>query len=191
MRRFEMAALVAALALVAAACGEGEVAEDTTTTAPEATTTAPEEPAETTAPPGEPAETTTTTEAEEAAGVAAAETELGTVLVGPDGMTLYIFTVDGEGVSECYDGCAVTWPPLPADTPISGDLDAAIFGSAPRDDGPDQLTVNDMPLYYYAGDSAPGDVEGQGFNGVWFVVDADGNPLDNPGSSGGGYGYTP
>ena len=33
---------------------------------------------------------------------------------------------------------------------------------------------NNWPLYYYVGDVGPGDVDGQGVDGVWFVVGADG-----------------
>lgn len=116
----------------------------------------------------------TTTPAETMVGVHVGDTEAGTALVGPDGLTLYVFTSDINGESTCYDACAELWPPLPADTEIGADLDAAMFGTTTRDDGSEQLTVNDMPLYWYTPDEAPGDAKGQGFNGVWFVVDADG-----------------
>ena len=33
-----------------------------------------------------------------------------------------------------------------------------------------------LPLYIFAGDAAPGDVNGQGSGGVWFVVAPDGTP---------------
>ncbi len=111
-------------------------------------------------------------------GVHAADTDLGSILVNPDGLTLYVFTADSDGESACNDQCALTWPPVVADTPISTDLDGAMFGSIDRTDGIQQLTVNGMPLYLFASDSAPGDVNGQGVNDVWFVVDADGNMLD-------------
>lgn len=165
------------LALVASACGD-EGAEETTTTIDDTTTTT-SETAETTTPA---ADETTTTEAEAVAGVHSAETDLGLILVDPDGFTLYIFTVDTEGESACYDACADLWPPVPADTPISSDLDASIFGSAPRTDGPDQLTVNEMPLYLYTPDTSPGDTTGHGFNDVWFVVDATGQMIEAAGS---------
>ena len=42
-----------------------------------------------------------------------------------------------------------------------------------------QVTYNDWPLYYYAADSAPGDTNGEGSGGVWYVVDPTGNPIDN------------
>ncbi|MET7747739.1 hypothetical protein [Micromonospora sp. NPDC005367] len=40
--------------------------------------------------------------------------------------------------------------------------------------GTNQATYGDWPLYYYVGDLGPGDVDGQGVDGVWFVVGADG-----------------
>lgn len=167
--------VVAVVAL--AACGADEGEGTTTTSAPEATTT--------TADPGQEATTTTgaadetaTTGAEAADGVHVAETDLGSILVDPEGFALYIFTVDSEGESACYDDCAELWPPVPADTPISADLDDAMFDSAPRTDGPDQLTVNGMPLYLYTPDTSPGDTTGQGVNDVWFVVDAEGNMIE-------------
>jgi len=171
--------LVVGVAVVAACGGEGG-GETTTlaTTEEEVATTADagqEDPATTTtAAPDE----ATTTAAEMMDGVHAAETDLGSILVDPDGLTLYVFTADSGGESACYDACAQTWPPVSADTPISSDLDSAIFGSIERTDGSQQLTVNGMPLYLFASDTAPGDVNGQGVNDVWFVVDADGNMLE-------------
>jgi predicted lipoprotein with Yx(FWY)xxD motif len=164
---------------VVAACGT-EVGDDTTTVAtddPAVTTTADpgqEEPATTTTQVMD----TTSSAAEAMDGVHAAESDLGTILVDADGFTLYIFTVDGEGESACYDDCAETWPPVPADTPISSDLDQSLFGSIERTDAIEQLTVNGMPLYLYAPDANPGDTTGQGVNDVWFVVDAEGNMIE-------------
>lgn len=163
-----MLALFFLMSLVLAACGE-EAGEETTTTeadpGQETTTTA------------ETAETPTTA-ADTTDGVHVADTDLGLILVDPDGFALYIFTVDSPGESACYDACAELWPPVPADTPISPELDASIFGSAPRTDGPNQLTVNEMPLYLYTPDTSPGDTTGQGFNDVWFVVDAQGQVIE-------------
>lgn len=162
-----------------AACG-AEGGDDTTTTAePDTTTTTSadvgQEDPTTTAPEDE---DTTTTAAETMDGVHVADTDLGSILVDPEGFTLYIFTADSEGESACYDACADLWPPVPADTPISSELDDSIFGAVPRDDGTEQLAVNGMPLYLYTPDENPGDTTGQGFNDVWFVVDADGNMIE-------------
>ena len=179
LRLRTLGTLVVGVAVVAACGGEG--GGDTTTlatTEEEVTTTADagqEEPATTTTAAPDDA---TTTVAQMMDGVHAADTDLGSILVGPDGLTLYVFTADSGDESACYDQCAQTWPPVAADTPISSDLDSAMFGSIARTDGSQQLTVNGMPLYLFASDSAPGDVNGQGVNDVWFVVDAEGNMLE-------------
>jgi predicted lipoprotein with Yx(FWY)xxD motif len=39
-----------------------------------------------------------------------------------------------------------------------------------RPDGSHQLKAGKWPLYRFAGDAAPGDVNGQGTAGVWYVV---------------------
>lgn len=172
--------LIAALsiALVAAACGGGD-STDTTEEAPatdttEAMTDTTEAMTDTTGADG----ATSTSGAAAMDGVHVAETDLGPVLVNADGLTLYVFTVDTDGVSACYDDCAASWPAVAGDTPVSPDLDAAMFGTAPRDDGTEQLTINGMPLYLFAGDAAPGDVNGQGLNDVWFVVDESGAMIE-------------
>lgn len=100
--------------------------------------------------------------------------ELGSFLVDANGMTLYMFTNDEMGVSNCAETCLENWP---AFTLYEGDrlfAEASImgeWGTLTRDDGAVQITYNGMPLYYFAGDEAPGDVNGQGLNDVWFVVE--------------------
>jgi predicted lipoprotein with Yx(FWY)xxD motif len=118
-----------------------------------------------------------------AAGIHTSETDLGTILVDGDGFTLYVFTVDTEGVSTCFEGCAEVWPPVAAESEIASDLDASIFGSAPRPGEADQLTIGGQPLYRYTPDGEPGATGGQGVNGVWFVVDAGGNMIGAPEAS--------
>lgn len=185
MTRRTLGTFVVALFVVAACGAEG--GGDATTVPNEVTTTTADagqdEPATTTTTAEQ--EDTTTTSAASMDGVQVAETDLGPILVDPDGFTLYIFTVDTDGESACYDSCAELWPPVPADTPISSDLDASLFGSTERTDGTEQLTVNAMPLYLYTPDTSPGDTTGQGFNDVWFVVDAEGNMLTSAEASDG------
>lgn len=168
--RTRTSSLLVTVALVAAACGTDQ-GGDTTVPAEDsgATTSVPQE------------VTTTALGTDDA--VHAEETGLGSILVDPDGFTLYVFDVDAEGESSCYDACATTWPPVSADTAISPDLEASIFGTSTRTDGSEQLTVNGMPLYRYAPDFAAGDTNGQGFNGVWWVVDGDGNEVTATSSS--------
>jgi predicted lipoprotein with Yx(FWY)xxD motif len=97
--------------------------------------------------------------------------KLGAFLVDGKGMSLYIFTKDTPGVSNCSGKCLAAWPPLVA----SGDLVAGPgvtgkLGSITRDDGTKQVTYNDMPLYYWASDTKAGDMTGQGVGGVWFLM---------------------
>jgi predicted lipoprotein with Yx(FWY)xxD motif len=184
MKRTSLALLAAGL-LVIAACGtDGEEGtSDTTvagtdaptTTAAAATTTAAAEETTTSA-----AAEATTTAAAGAEGVHTADTDLGSILVDGEGFTLYIFTNDTEGTSNCNEGCIENWPAVPGDTTIGGDLDAAMFSTVTRADGSEQLAVNGLPLYRFAPDEAPGDVNGQGVGGVWFVVGADGNMIEGP-----------
>jgi len=184
MKRYTVILSTAILMIVAACGGDAEEGTTETTVADTlatTTTAAVEEEATTTA---AAAEATTTTAAEEMVeGVHGSETDLGTVLVDPEGFTLYVFTNDSGGSSVCNEGCIENWPAVPGDTAIGSDLDASIFGTTTRDDGSEQLTVNDQPLYRYTPDAAPGDVNGQGVGGVWFVVDTDGNLIEGPEAS--------
>lgn len=183
MKRSTLALLTAAL-LVIAACGTGEEGTSETTVADTIATTtsvAVEEATTTTAAAAE--ETTTPATEPVAEGVHTAETDLGSILVDAEGFTLYIFTNDTGGTSSCNEGCIENWPAVPGDTAIGADLDASLFSTTARDDGSEQLTVNGMPLYRYVPDGAPGDVNGQGVGGVWFVVGADGNMIEGPSAS--------
>jgi predicted lipoprotein with Yx(FWY)xxD motif len=104
----------------------------------------------------------------------AEDPDLGTFLVGPDGLTLYTFTNDtaGSGESTCYDNCAAAWPPLTSDgEPTAGDGIEGELGTIERTDGTTQVTYNGMPLYYFASDAAPGDTNGHEVGGVWFVAE--------------------
>ncbi len=104
--------------------------------------------------------------------VTVASTDLGDVMVDADGMTLYAFTNDKDGTPTCVDKCAEAWPPLIVDSDeLPASLDANIFSVVERPDGNFQLKAGKWPLYHFAGDGAPGDVNGQGSGGVWFVLD--------------------
>jgi predicted lipoprotein with Yx(FWY)xxD motif len=101
--------------------------------------------------------------------------KLGPILVGPKGMTLYMFTKDTENVSNCYDQCATNWPPLlvnSADEFVPGSIVAGKFDFIARKDGGTQVTYNGMPLYYWKDDKAIGDTTGENVGEVWFTVPA-------------------
>jgi predicted lipoprotein with Yx(FWY)xxD motif len=106
------------------------------------------------------------------------ETDLGSILVDAEGMTLYLFEADTDGTSTCYDECADAWPALIDEAPTAGDgVDESLLGTTEREDGEVRVTYADQPLYYFASDKQPGDTKGQGLSDVWYVVDAEGDAV--------------
>ena len=103
----------------------------------------------------------------------------GNVLVGQNGLTLYMYTEDEKGVSNCYDKCATAWPPLitKGAPHIGAGGDSKLLGVTKRKDGQLQVTYNGMPLYYWFKDTKPGDVTGQDVGHVWYVVSAKGEVI--------------
>ncbi|MEM9955704.1 MAG: hypothetical protein AAF846_29160 [Chloroflexota bacterium] len=102
--------------------------------------------------------------------------ELGSFLVDSDGNSLYLFTVDEEGVSNCTGDCLGAWP---AFTVSNADELVAGYGVVAQEDltlleredtGELQVVYKGLPLYYFTSDTAAGDVTGQGVGDVWFVV---------------------
>jgi predicted lipoprotein with Yx(FWY)xxD motif len=111
--------------------------------------------------------------------VLVATSDLGDILTDADGMTIYYFANDTEGVSNCADECLENWPIVVVDgEPTAGEGVDAELGTIEAADGSTQLTVNGFPAYYFAGDAAAGDVNGQGVGGVWWVFGADGEPIE-------------
>ena len=106
------------------------------------------------------------------------------MLVGANGMTLYMYDPDTGGTSTCYDKCATAWPPLLTDgaPTAAGEANAALLKTSPRTDGTTQVVYGTWPLYFWQKDAAPGDVTGQGVGGVWWVVGVDGQPIKTPAS---------
>ena len=89
-----------------------------------------------------------------------------------------MFVPDAQGPSTCADDCLAAWPALTGPATAGEGVDAALLGTAPRpDDGSEQVTYNGWPLYYFAQDAAPGDVNGQGVGDIWYVVDPTGTPI--------------
>ncbi len=124
---------------------------------------------------GQPAESTAPSTGDKAATteLKTADTSLGEIVVDADGTTLYMFDTDtqGSGKSSCTGECLMNWPPLttegdaPSVQGVTGEV-----GTITTADGSTQVTLNGWPLYYFAGDSAAGDVNGQGVGGIWWVL---------------------
>jgi predicted lipoprotein with Yx(FWY)xxD motif len=110
------------------------------------------------------------------------------VLASRKGLTLYYYTADkpGSGRSVCIGTCATAWPPLkaPVRAPAGARLPGPI-GMITRPGGVKQVTINGYPIYYFAGDKAPGQAKGSGEGGVWHVIKI----KKNSGGGGGRYGY--
>ena len=113
--------------------------------------------------------------------VMVADSDLGQILVDGEGRTLYMFKPDSDGTSTCYDECESNWPPLtvPGDITVGEGLDAATFTTTERTDGSTQVKAGAWPLYYFANDAAPGDVNGQGVGDVWYAVSPAGEPIES------------
>jgi predicted lipoprotein with Yx(FWY)xxD motif len=115
------------------------------------------------------------------------KTKIGYVLANAEGYTLYWYSKDvkGGGSSACTGQCLSTWPAVigkPA--AVSGIKLNGILGTITRPGGTVQATYNGYPLYTYAGDSGPGDTEGNNVGGVWHVIT--GNVLTSSVASGTG-----
>lgn len=121
------------------------------------------------------------TAAEAVVAVKQGDSELGPILTDADGFTLYAFTEDVGAVSSCYGDCAETWPPvLVEDFTVGAGLESSLFTATHRDDDTHQLAVRHWPLYTFADDESPGDINGQGRGGVWFAVAPDGRLIGAP-----------
>ena len=165
--------LAVLVTMLLAAC-----AEPAATSAPLDETAAPTPTAEATETEAATAEPTESA-AEGEASVLVADSDLGSILTDADGMTIYFFANDTEGVSNCEGDCLENWPPVEAeDSPVAGEGVTAELGTLERSDGTTQLTINGFAAYYVAGDSAAGDTNGQGIGEVWFVFGADGEPIE-------------
>ncbi len=108
--------------------------------------------------------------------VATGSSEFGDILVGEGGLSLYGFTDDVDGQPTCSGGCADAWPALIVEgDDLPAGLDPEIFSIVEGVDGASQLKAGKWPLYFFAGDSEAGQVNGQNSGGVWFVVSPDGS----------------
>jgi predicted lipoprotein with Yx(FWY)xxD motif len=110
------------------------------------------------------------------------------ILVNARGLTLYGWTQDFGDKPTCYNDptyhCSKAWPPLiTSGKPHAGPgVKSSLLGMVKRKDGTEQVTYKGWPLYTDAGgisfglhaDKKPGDLNGIGFAGLWFVVEPSG-----------------
>ena len=91
----------------------------------------------------------------------------GQFLVDSKGVTLYIFSDDVSGDSECTGGYSSIWPAAYIPTPTFLGISSTDFGEIMRNDGTKQTTYRGFPLYYYSPTGngkaeAPGGTQGEG-----------------------------
>lgn len=98
------------------------------------------------------------------------ESSAGKVWTDAKGMTLYTFDKDEAGKSNCYDKCAVAWPPLAAAADAKAMDEWTVVE---RTDGTKMWAYDGHPLYTYVDDKKAGDVTGDGKGGVWHVAKAE------------------
>ena len=72
--------------------------------------------------------------------------------------------------------------------PVAGDgTDASLLGTTEGPGGATQVVYNGWPLWYFAGDQGPGDVNGHGlvsFGGTWLLVSPSGDGIEVAGENG-------
>jgi predicted lipoprotein with Yx(FWY)xxD motif len=111
----------------------------------------------------------------------------GTFLTTGSGRTVYLFMKDGKNASACSGACAAIWPPVTAGSmpTASGGVQASGLGMITRSDGTKQVTYDGHALYYYSGDTAAGQTNGQGIDGFgakWWEVAPAGTAITSAGS---------
>ncbi|MET8783807.1 hypothetical protein [Streptomyces sp. NPDC004589] len=96
-------------------------------------------------------------------------------LININQAALYRFDDDSASPSQsaCNAGCATKWPPVTVqeggNVYLAG-VNPKEVGAVRRQDGQVQITVGGWPVYRFAGDGRPGDLNGQGIDGKWFAV---------------------
>ncbi|MFF8480932.1 SCO0930 family lipoprotein [Streptomyces antibioticus] len=103
---------------------------------------------------------------------------LGSIVVDAEGRTLYRFVKDTDWPmsSACTGSCLDRWEPAAVvdRNDVSG-IDPKKVIPFDRPDGIAQQTLDCWPLYRFTGDAEAGDINGQGVDGAWYAVAADGS----------------
>jgi predicted lipoprotein with Yx(FWY)xxD motif len=104
------------------------------------------------------------------------------ILVNAQGRTLYVLSPESTHHLLCTSrACLSAWPPLTVSHSARLSEGSGVHGSLGvlRRGGSEQITLNGMPLYLFAGDRGRGEANGEGlssFGGTWHAVLASGRP---------------
>ncbi|MBO6657759.1 MAG: fasciclin domain-containing protein [Pseudomonadales bacterium] len=97
------------------------------------------------------------------------------------GFTLYTFENDlGLSSSACNNDCALNWPPVTSTDGAVANIPGLTLIS--REDGSEQVAFKGRPLYFFSGDEAAGDINGNGVSDAWFTADQQQVELEIQGS---------
>ena len=107
--------------------------------------------------------------------VIAAHSGSGGAFLTDSGRSVYLWAADSMNMSDCSGACAGAWPPVMATGKVTGanGVKPSDLGTIARAGGGKQVTYNGHPLYFFAGDSGPGQTNGQGsdsFGAKWWLV---------------------
>lgn len=164
-RRVLTAIGAAGLALAAAACGSSS---PSASSAPPPATSAPA------APSSAPAASASAPASTASVVLKTAQTSLGMVLTNGQGFTVYWFAADTATTLACSGACAAAWPPVIGMPQVaSGVKLSGKLGEIMRANGQMQATYEGHPLYLFAGDTSPGQANGNGVNGfgaLWWAI---------------------
>jgi predicted lipoprotein with Yx(FWY)xxD motif len=118
----------------------------------------------------------------------ASSATLGQYLANKQGLTLYMFANDADGVSSCTGGCEAIWPAFTADlttAKLDAGLTASDFGTITTASGKKQVTYKGWPLHTYSPSGTDGyggttniaepagSTKGDGAFGLWFIAKPD------------------
>ncbi len=106
--------------------------------------------------------------------------KLGKIVINGRGMSAYFYDLDkaNSGRSACSGACLKYWPPILSSTSkpnvfgLSGHISTIATAQGKR-----QVTINGRPLYTFSRDRVPGDINGQGFEGIWHLLSAAGREI--------------
>ena len=106
----------------------------------------------------------------------------GAFLTDGSGRAVYLWSKDAMDSSACSGACAGAWPPVTTTGAVSasGGVNKADLSTLTRSGGAKQVVYDGHPLYYFSGDSGPGQVNGQGSDGFgakWWLVDPAGTSI--------------
>ncbi|MEU1274529.1 SCO0930 family lipoprotein [Streptomyces sp. NPDC005799] len=110
--------------------------------------------------------------------------KLGDIVVDKNGMTVYRFIKDQawpKVISNCTGSCLEKWPAVaPVDPGDTKGIEKKGLMGFTRPDGVKQMTVDCWPAYTFSDDTKPGDTNGQGVGGTWYVMAPSGKPIGAP-----------